>query len=174
MESTKRPSAQALVCECPEEGRACFRTFDDWQSQIAQASLGDNALREVQPYERSASGFTPTKLLILTKLHQNRGALRGTSEALAHSPSQMPLSCPVAPPSQRELHKDRAAAVVAWRGGRAPPGPRNPSPVPRPVERPPQRPAPRRSRARPSRVDRRCHWACRTNKGFGRPKSAQR
>ena len=27
-------------------------------------------------------------------------------EALAHSPSQMPLSCPVAPPSQRELHKD--------------------------------------------------------------------
>jgi len=27
-------------------------------------------------------------------------------EALAHNPSQMPLSCPVAPPSQRELHKD--------------------------------------------------------------------
>jgi len=27
-------------------------------------------------------------------------------EALAHSPSQMPLSCPVAPASQRELHKD--------------------------------------------------------------------
>jgi len=27
-------------------------------------------------------------------------------EALAHSPSQMPLSCPIAPPSQRELHKD--------------------------------------------------------------------
>ena len=27
-------------------------------------------------------------------------------EALAHSPSRMPLSCPVAPPSQRELHKD--------------------------------------------------------------------
>ena len=27
-------------------------------------------------------------------------------EALAHSPSQMPLSCPVAPRSQRELHKD--------------------------------------------------------------------
>ena len=26
--------------------------------------------------------------------------------ALAHSPSQMPLSCPVAPPSQRELRKD--------------------------------------------------------------------
>jgi len=27
-------------------------------------------------------------------------------EALAQSPSQRPLSCPVAPPSQRELHKD--------------------------------------------------------------------
>jgi len=27
-------------------------------------------------------------------------------EALAHSPSQTPLSCPVVPPSQRELHKD--------------------------------------------------------------------
>ena len=27
-------------------------------------------------------------------------------EALARSPSQMPLSCPVAPPSQREMHKD--------------------------------------------------------------------
>jgi len=40
-------------------------------------------------------------------------------EAFAHSPSQMPLSCPVAPPSQRELHKDRAAAVEAWRGAAA-------------------------------------------------------
>ena len=30
-----------------------------------------------------------------------------SQEALAHSPSQMPLTCPVAPPSQRELHKDR-------------------------------------------------------------------
>ena len=29
-----------------------------------------------------------------------------TPEALAHSPSQMPLSCPVAPLSQREMHKD--------------------------------------------------------------------
>jgi len=27
-------------------------------------------------------------------------------EALAHSPSQLPLSCPVAPPSQLELHQD--------------------------------------------------------------------
>ena len=27
-------------------------------------------------------------------------------EALAHSPCQMPLSCPVAPQSQRELRKD--------------------------------------------------------------------
>ena len=73
-------------------------------------------------------------------------------EASAHSPSQMPLSCPVAPPSQCKLHKDRGAAAVAWRGGRAPPGPRSPSPAPRPVARPPQRPAPRRSRARPSCV----------------------
>ena len=29
---------------------------------------------------------------------------------------------------------------MAWRGGRAPPGPRSPSPAPRPVPRPPQRP----------------------------------
>jgi len=42
-------------------------------------------------------------------------------EAFAHSPSQMPLSGPVAPPSQCELHKDRAVVVVAWRGGRAQP-----------------------------------------------------
>ena len=33
-------------------------------------------------------------------------------EAFARSPSQMPLSCPVALPSQRELNKDRAAAEV--------------------------------------------------------------
>ena len=39
-----------------------------------------------------------------------------------------------------------AAAVVAWRGGRAPPGTRSPSPAPRPVARPQQHPAPRRSR----------------------------
>ena len=39
-------------------------------------------------------------------INQQRGTLRGTPEALAHSPSQMPLSCPVAPISQRELHKD--------------------------------------------------------------------
>ena len=39
----------------------------------------------------------------------NIGALcAAPPEALAHSPSQMPLSCPVAPPSQRELHKDGA------------------------------------------------------------------
>jgi len=44
--------------------------------------------------------------------------------------------------------KTAAAAVVAWRGGRAPPGPRRPSPPQRPL----QRPAPRPSRARPSRV----------------------
>ena len=28
------------------------------------------------------------------------------SEALAHSPNRMPLNCPVAPATQRELHKD--------------------------------------------------------------------
>ena len=36
-------------------------------------------------------------------------------EARAHSPSQMPLSCPVAPPSQRELHKDGGGGSVARR-----------------------------------------------------------
>ena len=35
-------------------------------------------------------------------------------EALAHSPSQMPLSCPVAPPSQRELQRRRRRRW--WRG----------------------------------------------------------
>ena len=33
-------------------------------------------------------------------------------EALAHSPSQVPLSCPVAPPSQRELHQDGGGGVA--------------------------------------------------------------
>ena len=45
-------------------------------------------------------------------------------EALAHSPSQMPLSCPVAPPSQRELHKDGGGGgggvAMRARGARAP------------------------------------------------------
>ena len=36
-------------------------------------------------------------------------------EALAQSPSQMPLSCPVAPASQRELHKDGGGGGVAGR-----------------------------------------------------------
>jgi len=62
-------------------------------------------------------------------------------EALAHSPSLMPLSCPVAPHLSASCTKTAAAAaVVAWRGGRAPPGPRKTSPAPRPVSRPPQRP----------------------------------
>ena len=37
-------------------------------------------------------------------------------EALAHSPSQVPLSCPVVPQTQLELHKD-AALVGARRPG---------------------------------------------------------
>jgi len=47
-------------------------------------------------------------------------------EALAHSPSQMPLSCLVAPLSQRELHKDGGGSGVGeWRGeeGAQRPGP---------------------------------------------------
>ena len=36
-------------------------------------------------------------------------------EALAHRPSQMPLSCPVAPATQRELHKDGGGGGVAGR-----------------------------------------------------------
>ena len=65
----------------------------------------------------------------------------------------MPLSCPIAPPSNRELSKDGgAAAVLAWRGGRAPPGPQRPSPAPRPMVRPTPRPEPRPLCARPSRV----------------------
>jgi len=76
----------------------------------------------------------------------------------AYSPSQRPLGCPVAPPSQRvaSCAKTAAAAAVAWQGGRAPHGIRRPIPAPRPVERPPQRPPPRPasrpSRACPSRV----------------------
>jgi len=47
-------------------------------------------------------------------------------EALAHSPSQMPLSCLVAPLSQRELHKDGGGGGGGeWRGeeGARRPGP---------------------------------------------------
>ena len=47
-------------------------------------------------------------------------------EALAHSPSQMPLSCLVAPLSQRELHKDGGGSGNGeWRGeeGARRPGP---------------------------------------------------
>ena len=45
-------------------------------------------------------------------------------ETLAHSPSQMSLSCPVAPPSQHELHKDvgggGGGAAMRARAARAP------------------------------------------------------
>ena len=47
-------------------------------------------------------------------------------EALAHSPSQMLLSCLVAPPSQRELHQDDGGSGGGeWRGeeGARRPGP---------------------------------------------------
>jgi len=47
-------------------------------------------------------------------------------EALAHSPSQMPLSCLAAPLSQRELHKDGGSSGGGeWRGeeGARRPGP---------------------------------------------------
>jgi len=47
-------------------------------------------------------------------------------EALAHSPSQMPLSCLVAPLSQRKLHKDGGGCGRGeWRGeeGARRPGP---------------------------------------------------
>ena len=47
-------------------------------------------------------------------------------EALTHSPSQMPLSCLVAPLSQRELHKDGGGGGGGeWRGeeGARRPGP---------------------------------------------------
>jgi len=47
-------------------------------------------------------------------------------EALAHSPSQMPLSCLVAPLSQRELHKDGGGSCGGeWRGEK---GARRPNP----------------------------------------------
>jgi len=95
-------------------------------------------------------------------------------EALAHSSSQMPLSCPIEPPSQCELCTKAVAAVVAWRGGRASPGSRRPGPAPRPVLRPPPRPAPRPSRARPSRVaqgQRGGRHAC-AGRGFRRWKMA--
>jgi len=87
----------------------------------------------------------------------NKALCTAPPKTLAHSPSQTPLSCSVAPPSQRELKtKAAAAAAAAWRGGRAPPTPRRPSPAPRPVACPPPRPlprpAPRPSRARPSCV----------------------
>ena len=45
-------------------------------------------------------------------------------EALAHSPSQMPLSCPVAPASQRELHKDGGGGGGGVGGGLASGSPR--------------------------------------------------
>jgi len=76
-------------------------------------------------------------------------------EALAHGPSQMTLSCPVAPPSQREMHEDGGGGgggvAMRARAARAP-KPKScatscgtPSAVPSAT-------APRPWRARPSRV----------------------
>jgi len=68
-------------------------------------------------------------------------------EALAHSPSQNGAA-QLRPHLSASCTKTAAAAaVVAWRGGRAPPGPRRPGPAPRPVVHPPPSPAPRPSRA---------------------------
>ena len=60
-------------------------------------------------------------------LNKHRSALRVRAAppgALAHSPSQMPLSCPVAPPSQREMHKDGGGGgggvAMSARAARAP------------------------------------------------------
>ena len=48
----------------------------------------------------------PCTQLHRTKLINIEALSAAPPEALAHSRSQMPLSCPVAPPSQRELHED--------------------------------------------------------------------
>jgi len=50
----------------------------------------------------------------------NRKALcAALPEALAHSPSQMPLGCPVATPSQRELRKNGGGGGGVARTARA-------------------------------------------------------
>jgi len=153
--------------------------------------------------------------------------LRGIPGSACHSLSQMPLSCPVAPPSQRELHKDGGGGGMAGRaraarapkakrcatfcdtfsvascaasftcssfmchlragvGGGSRLGRRAPqhtffAPQKGCVHRvlymlalhepqhtffcPPETlRSPRPLHARASRVDRHCHWACRTNK----------
>ena len=47
----------------------------------------------------------PFHLPIKVKTMNIEALCAASPEAFAHSPSQMPLSCPVAPPSQRELHQ---------------------------------------------------------------------
>ena len=51
-------------------------------------------------------------------LNKHRALCAAPPEALAHSPSQVPLSCLVAPLSQRELHKDGGGGGGGgeWRG----------------------------------------------------------
>jgi len=56
--------------------------------------------------------------MTLVALAMNIEALcAAPAEALAHGPSQMPQSCPVAPPSQRELHKDGGSGDGGVAGG---------------------------------------------------------
>ena len=80
-------------------------------------------------------------------------------EALAHNPSQ----------SQRELHKDGGGGgggiAKRARAARAPKAKFCTTPCAASLFSRP-RSAPRPSRARPSRVDRHCHWACSTNSRF--------
>ena len=76
-------------------------------------------------------------------------------EALAHSPSQMPPSCPVAPPSQREMHKDGGGGgggvARRARAARAP-KPKSCATSSGTPSAAPSATAPRPWRARPSRV----------------------
>ena len=83
----------------------------------------------------------------------HRGALRGTPGSACPRPKPNPTELPVAPLSQREMHKDGGGGSGGGeaRRARAARAPR-PIPAPRPVEYPLQRPAPRPSRACPSRA----------------------
>ena len=76
-------------------------------------------------------------------------------EALAQSLSQMPLSCPVAPPSQREMHKDGGGGgggvAMRARAARAPKAKSCATSCGTPSAAP-SATAPRPWRARPSRV----------------------
>jgi len=93
--------------------------------------------------------------------YKHRSALRGTRGSACpqpHSPSQMPLSCPVAPPSQRETHKDGGGGggggggvAMRARAARAP-KPKSCAMSCGTPSATPSATAPRPWRARPSRV----------------------